>query len=85
MQRPHYAMVSSFQFNLEVKETVLITFLHVQKKVRILQSYVGDLSEQNDILVKTVEELEKEANERVIILETRLLQGQKVRCEMCRD
>eukprot|EP00057_Strongylocentrotus_purpuratus_P016683 XP_011671157.1 PREDICTED: myosin-11-like isoform X3 [Strongylocentrotus purpuratus] len=48
-----------------------------RKKVRILQSYVSDLSEQNDILVKTVEELEKEANDRVIILETRLLQNQK--------
>ena len=37
--------------------------------MRILQSYVNDLSEQNEVLVQTVEELEKEANERVALLE----------------
>ena len=39
---------------------------------RILQSYVNDLSEQNEVLVQTVEELEREANERVAILESKL-------------
>lgn len=41
-------------------------------RVRLLQSYVKDLSEQNDVLVATVEELEQEANDRVIILEDKL-------------
>ena len=40
--------------------------------MRILQSYVNDLSEQNEVLVQTVEELEKEANERVALLESKL-------------
>ena len=41
-------------------------------RMRILQSYVNDLSEQNEVLVQTVEELEKEANERVSLLESKL-------------
>lgn len=40
--------------------------------MRVLQSYVNDLSEQNEVLVTTVEELEHEANERVGILEDKL-------------
>ena len=43
-----------------------------QTRVRVLQSYVNDLSEQNEVLVTTVEELEREANDRVIILEEKL-------------
>ena len=38
----------------------------------MLQSYVKDLSEQNEVLVTTVEELEREANERVVVLEEKL-------------
>ncbi|XP_035826995.1 uncharacterized protein LOC118478143 [Aplysia californica] len=41
-------------------------------RVRVLQSYVNDLSEQNEVLVQTVEELEREANERVAMLEDKL-------------
>lgn len=41
-------------------------------RTRILQSYVNDLSEQNEVLVQTVEELEREANQRVILLESKL-------------
>ena len=41
-------------------------------RMRILQSYVNDLSEQNEVLVQTVEELEKEANDRVALLESKL-------------
>ena len=33
---------------------------------------MNDLSEQNEVLVQTVEELEREANERVEILESKL-------------
>lgn len=40
--------------------------------MRILQAYVNDLSEQNDVLVSTLEELEKEARERVSLLEKEL-------------
>ncbi|GCB66966.1 hypothetical protein scyTo_0012082 [Scyliorhinus torazame] len=41
-------------------------------KVQILQSYINDLSEQNDVLVQTMEELEREANRRVNSLEEEL-------------
>ena len=41
-------------------------------RMKILQSYVNDLSDQNEVLVKTVEELEKEANDRVALLEDKL-------------
>ena len=40
-----------------------------------MQAYVNDLSEQNEVLVQTVEELEREANERVNILESKLKQS----------
>jgi hypothetical protein len=41
-------------------------------KIKTLESYVKDLLEQNDVLVQTVDELEKEANNRVTLLETKL-------------
>lgn len=41
----------------------------------MLQSYVKDLSEQNSVLVSTVEELEHEANSRVGVLEEKLLKA----------
>ena len=52
-------------------------------RMRILQSYINDLSEQNEVLVQTIEELEKEANSRVAHLEGKLVHSQeiiKVRC-----
>ena len=47
-----------------------------QKKLRILQSYISDLTEQNDVLLRTVEDLEREANDRVSLLEGKLQQAQ---------
>ncbi|KAK2814814.1 hypothetical protein Q7C36_023080 [Tachysurus vachellii] len=44
----------------------------LRTKIRILHSYVNDLSDQNGILVHTVEELEKEANEKVSRLKAKL-------------
>lgn len=41
-------------------------------KVQILQSYINDLSEQNDVLMQAMEELEREANRRVTTLEVDL-------------
>jgi hypothetical protein len=41
-------------------------------KNKTLESYVKDLVEQNDVLVQTIDELEKEANNRVSLLETKL-------------
>ncbi|KAK3515449.1 hypothetical protein QTP70_021407 [Hemibagrus guttatus] len=48
-----------------------------EMKVRILHSYVNDLSDQNGILVHTVEELEKEANEKVSHLKEKLQASDK--------
>jgi len=47
-------------------------------RVEILQSYVSDLTDQNAVLVKTVEDLEVDANDRVARLETRLLKASGV-------
>ncbi|XP_058232560.1 plectin-like isoform X2 [Hemibagrus wyckioides] len=44
----------------------------LRMKVQILHSYVNDLSDQNGILVHAVEELEKEANEKVSHLKEKL-------------
>ncbi|MCJ8745865.1 hypothetical protein PDJAM_G00135330 [Pangasius djambal] len=44
----------------------------LRMKVRILHSYVKDQSDQNRILVHTVEELEKEASEKVADLKAKL-------------
>lgn len=41
-------------------------------QLQSLQSYVTELSDQNEILVKTVEELEREANDRVALMESKL-------------
>lgn len=44
----------------------------IKLKIKTLESYVKDLLEQNDVLVQTIDELEKEANSRVIKLEAKL-------------
>ena len=44
----------------------------MQKKVCVLESWVRDLGEQNQVLVGTVEELEREAAERVTLLQDKL-------------
>ncbi|KAG7488586.1 hypothetical protein MATL_G00036010 [Megalops atlanticus] len=47
-------------------------------KVRILHSYVNDLSDQNQVLVQTVEDLEKEANAKVSFLELKLCSSDQI-------
>ncbi|XP_036414852.1 trichohyalin-like isoform X3 [Colossoma macropomum] len=49
----------------------------LRMKVRILHSYVNDLSDQNQVLVQTVEDLEKEASEKVAGLEVKLQAADK--------
>ena len=44
-----------------------------QARVQVLQDFVRDLRDQNAVLVQTVDELEKEANERVTLVEDKLL------------
>lgn len=44
----------------------------IKLKIKTLESYVKDLLEQNDVLVQTIDELEKEANNRVTLLENKL-------------
>ena len=46
--------------------------MSLQHQVQSLQSYVSELSDQNEILVQTVEELEREANDRVALVESKL-------------
>ena len=47
----------------------------VKLKMKTLESYVKDLLEQNDVLVQTIDELEKEANNRVSKLEAKLIKS----------
>ncbi|KAL7840692.1 hypothetical protein AOLI_G00260150 [Acnodon oligacanthus] len=49
----------------------------LRMKVCILHLYVNDLSDQNQVLVQTVEDLEKEASEKVASLEVKLQAGDK--------
>lgn len=44
----------------------------MQNQLQSLQSFVNELSDQNEILVQTVEELEREANDRVALVESKL-------------
>jgi hypothetical protein len=43
-----------------------------QNQLHSLQEYVNDLSSKNDMLLETVEDLEREANERVTLVEAKL-------------
>ena len=45
---------------------------YLQGQIKVYESYVRDLGEQNEVLVQTVEQLENEANDRVVSLETKL-------------
>ncbi|XP_068084746.1 early endosome antigen 1 isoform X2 [Anabrus simplex] len=52
-----------------------------QLKIKMLQSWVNDLGEQNAMLVRTVEKLEQEAAERVQLLEESLQRSSRVAME----
>jgi hypothetical protein len=47
----------------------------IKIKIKTLESYVKDLLEQNDVLIQTIDELEKEANNRVAKLESKLFKS----------
>ncbi|CAB1340919.1 unnamed protein product [Coregonus sp. 'balchen'] len=50
----------------------------LQMKVHILQSYVNDLGDQNQVLVQTVEDLEIEANNRDCTIEAKLCTSDQI-------
>ncbi|CAG9814199.1 unnamed protein product [Phaedon cochleariae] len=49
----------------------------LQEKIKLQQDWIGDLTDQNEMLVRAVEELEVEATERVHMLEEKLQQSAK--------
>lgn len=51
-------------------------FDNFQQKLIIYESYVKDLSIQTRLLLQSLEELEKEANQRVALLENKLKKAQ---------
>ncbi|KAJ8958819.1 hypothetical protein NQ318_019579 [Aromia moschata] len=53
-----------------------------QEKIKLQQDWIGDLTAQNEMLVKAVEELEREATERVHVLEEKLHQSAQCICEV---
>ena len=57
------------QIQIQYTKSILFFF---QLQLQSLQSYVNELSDQNEILVQTVEELEREANDRVALVESKL-------------
>ncbi|GJQ86609.1 hypothetical protein Trydic_g7841 [Trypoxylus dichotomus] len=54
----------------------------VQAKINLQQEWIRDLTDQNEMLVRVVEELEVEAAERVTMLEDKLQQSAKCACEV---
>ncbi|CAG9858405.1 unnamed protein product [Phyllotreta striolata] len=54
----------------------------LQEKLKLQQDWINDLSEQNELLVKAVEELEIEATERVKMLEDKLQRSAECICEV---
>ncbi|KAF7662838.1 hypothetical protein LDENG_00224680 [Lucifuga dentata] len=46
-------------------DTTLTSEQMLQNKVHVLQSYVNDLADQNQVLVQTIEDLQKEADHKV--------------------
>ncbi|KAK8736930.1 hypothetical protein OTU49_004731, partial [Cherax quadricarinatus] len=56
---------------------------YLENKVRVLESWIRDLGEQNAVLVVTVEELEREAADRVALLEDRLSKMATTTRESC--
>ncbi|KAJ8413471.1 hypothetical protein AAFF_G00094670 [Aldrovandia affinis] len=50
----------------------------LRMKVRILNSYVNDLSDQTQVLVQTVEDLEDEASGKVAILEAKICSSDQI-------
>ncbi|XP_014344753.1 uncharacterized protein LOC102365246 isoform X2 [Latimeria chalumnae] len=51
-------------------------------KVRILQSYVNDLSEQNQVLAQTVEDLEMEANGKVARMAAKMRRADQIQNDL---
>uniref|UniRef100_A0A1B6L1W6 Uncharacterized protein n=1 Tax=Graphocephala atropunctata TaxID=36148 RepID=A0A1B6L1W6_9HEMI len=53
------------------------TYDGLKTRVKVLQKWVQDLTDQNELLVKTVEELEIDALERLTLLEANISDAQK--------
>ncbi|KAJ8916239.1 hypothetical protein NQ315_016378 [Exocentrus adspersus] len=54
----------------------------LQEKLKLQQEWISDLSDQNEMLVRAVEELEHEATERVALLEDKLQKSAQCLCEV---
>ncbi|XP_050511516.1 uncharacterized protein LOC114328083 isoform X5 [Diabrotica virgifera virgifera] len=54
----------------------------LQEKMQLQQNWIGDLTEQNEMLVRAVEDLELEATERVKMLEEKLQRSAECICEV---
>lgn len=75
--------------NIGIHDNLQLTYsLPLQMKVRLLQSYVVDLSDQNNVLVQMMEELERETEWKVAALEAELqvlfaVHGCTKECALC--
>uniref|UniRef100_A0A1B6I087 Uncharacterized protein n=1 Tax=Homalodisca liturata TaxID=320908 RepID=A0A1B6I087_9HEMI len=55
----------------------------LKARVKVLQKWVKDLTDQNDLLVKTVEELETDALQRLTLLEANITDNQNPQISSC--
>ena len=51
---------------------LFIYCLFTQTKLKAIQAYVAELSQQHEMLLETMDEMEKEANKKLSILEGKL-------------
>jgi len=60
---------------------ISIYCLSTQTKLKAIQAYVAELSQQHEMLLETMDEMEREANKKISILEGKLttsLQAKRV-------
>lgn len=50
----------------------IVYLLFTQTKLKAIQAYVAELSQQHEMLLETMDEMEKEANKKLSILEGKL-------------
>lgn len=74
----YYTCVLKLRYKLllELIKTIFphLTFfiIHIQRKLEAIKVYVAELSQQHEMLIETMDQMEKEANKKLSFLEGRL-------------
>ena len=70
---------------INTKISFVKLYCYMQQKLKAIQLYVAELSQQHEMLIETMDQMEKEANKKLSFLEGRLttsLQTTKVKKEI---